>query len=273
MTITMSTSASPPMLELPVMSDKSFMHTEKQKPESNGTGSAHGPLSEKPLPSTVPTTITKPSAGPSSPPSPTAASAYPQPHACPSKPSLPAPASNRLLTTHLLAHPDHTAKKAIHTQFPNPNPIIRLARRFKVKHSVIKGMTDHEWKRYEKMAPELKRKAGWKRAGAPAEEEGVEVSELFWKVSSAVLLSVLEADRLDVPLAHAHGGAGSAIRSRPARPPRKHDHYALDSDLPHSRHHAALPRRHHPGEGRGLPRDQLLAVSLHGLSVFTSSAA
>jgi hypothetical protein len=94
----------------------------------------------------------------------------------------PRAASSALLSTHLVAHPDHTAKRAIHTQFPLPNPLIRLVRRFAVKHSVIKGMTESEWKKFERQAPELMRKAGWKPAGAPAEDEGVEVGELFWKV-------------------------------------------------------------------------------------------
>jgi hypothetical protein len=42
-------------------------------------------------------------------------------------------------------------------------------------------MTDAEWKKFEKMGPELRRKAGWKASGTT--EEGVEIGDLFWKVS------------------------------------------------------------------------------------------
>jgi hypothetical protein len=67
----------------------------------------------------------------------------------------------------------------MHAQFPKPNPVIRLARRFKVEHSVIKGMTEKEWKRYNAQGAELRRKAGWKMEPG---EEGTPVGELFWKV-------------------------------------------------------------------------------------------
>lgn len=165
------TQVAPPMLEPPTM-EKSTNYathtttngpektmTEKQKPESVIPHSA----SSASVLAQFPMQHTQPRAGPST-----------------------TAQNHHLLSTHLLAHPDNTVKRAIHTQFPLPNPLIRLVRRFAVKHSVIKGMTDREWKKYEKQGPELMKKAGWKKAGAPAEEEGVEVGELFWKVRLAV---------------------------------------------------------------------------------------
>ena len=89
--------------------------------------------------------------------------------------------SRHILSSYIASNPSHTVKRAINSQFPKANPLIRLARRFKVKHSVIKGMTDKEWKRYNAQGAELRRKAGWKMED---EEEGTPVGELFWKVST-----------------------------------------------------------------------------------------
>lgn len=134
---------------------------------------------------------------PASPVTPTAPTAYPQPtgpgdspapsssatQAGPSKPSSPSVSSLKLLSTHIASHPDHSVGQAIRYQFPNPNPILRLLRRFKVKHSVINGLTTKEEKRWTEEGRALRRKAGWKLKGE--EGEGVECGELFWKVSSA----------------------------------------------------------------------------------------
>jgi hypothetical protein len=59
--------------------------------------------------------------------------------------------------------------------------VLRLLNRFKVKHSVISGLSAAEEKRWQAEGPALRRKAGWKLPGE--EGEGVEVGELFWKVS------------------------------------------------------------------------------------------
>lgn len=103
-----------------------------------------------------------------------------QPVAGPSRGAqhLPPP---RLISTHLADHPDHAASKAIHTQFPRANPLIRLFTRFRIKHSVIECLSDAELKKWEAEGPRLRQRAGWKLEGE--EGDGVVVSELFWKVS------------------------------------------------------------------------------------------
>lgn len=102
----------------------------------------------------------------------------------PSHPQKPvAGPSRHVLATYVASNPTHTVKEAIRSQFPKANPIVRLARRFKVKHSVIKGMTEKEWAHYDARGAELRKKAGWKMKEG---EEGKEVSELFWKVSVVV---------------------------------------------------------------------------------------
>lgn len=89
--------------------------------------------------------------------------------------------SKRLLSHYIAQHPDHRVSNAIYSVFPRPNPFLRLINRFKVKHSVIDGLSLKEidvWER--KMGKEMRRKAGWK---LPDEDgEGVVVGELFWKV-------------------------------------------------------------------------------------------
>jgi hypothetical protein len=87
----------------------------------------------------------------------------------------------RLLSTHLLANPHDPVSKAIKTIFPRDNPISRLARRFKVKHSVIDGLTSKEMARWEAEGPALRKRAGWKFEGEAGDE--VVVGQLFWKVS------------------------------------------------------------------------------------------
>lgn len=109
--------------------------------------------------------------------------AYPQPRATPEVDSsasstLPPP---KLLSTHLAKHPNHTVGKAIRTNFPRPNPLIRLIKRFRVKHSVIEGLTEQEMRKCEERGEELRRKAGWRFEGEKG--EGTVVSQLFWKVS------------------------------------------------------------------------------------------
>ncbi|WVQ79652.1 hypothetical protein IAT38_001752 [Cryptococcus sp. DSM 104549] len=121
-------------------------------------------------------------AGPSSGPSPK----HPPHH----PPNLPPP---RLISTHLIANPTHSAHKAITSNFPHPNPLFRLLRRFKVKHSVIDGLTEDEMTKWEARGKELRERAGWKFEGE--EGEGTVVGELFWKMYLS-LLPTLERDPL-----------------------------------------------------------------------------
>ncbi|WVF71175.1 hypothetical protein IAT40_005975 [Kwoniella sp. CBS 6097] len=100
---------------------------------------------------------------------------------------------SKLISAYLTAHPTHSAGKAIHKTFPQPNPLIKLARRFKVKHSVINGLTDEELRKWEGEGEELRRKAGWKLQGEQG--EGTVVSDLFWKMYIS-LLPTLERDPL-----------------------------------------------------------------------------
>ncbi|OWZ78847.1 hypothetical protein C366_02346 [Cryptococcus neoformans Tu401-1] len=121
--------------------------------------------------------------------------AYPQPRATPEVDSsasstLPPP---KLLSTHLAKHPNHTVGKAIRTNFPRPNPLIRLIKRFRVKHSVIEGLTEQEMRKCEERGEELRRKAGWRFEGEKG--EGTVVSQLFWKMYIS-LLPTLDRDPL-----------------------------------------------------------------------------
>ncbi|EIW65928.1 hypothetical protein TREMEDRAFT_35660 [Tremella mesenterica DSM 1558] len=100
--------------------------------------------------------------------------------------------THKLISTYLAQHPDHSAKQAMKHLFPLPNPLKRLAKRFKVKHSVINGMTEKELRHWTARETELKRKAGWKVAG---EEDGVECSDLFWKMYLS-LMPTMERDPL-----------------------------------------------------------------------------
>lgn len=170
MTTAVQTAPGPPILDIP-NSEKQISHRTASVPEKVMSEKPSHDQSPLPAPYPQPLDAATPVQHHVPPP---------QPLAGPSKPTHP----SRVLSTHLLTHPDESVKRAMHVQFPKPNPLTRLVRRFAVKHSVIKGMTDKEWKKYDEEAPELMRKAGWKRAGASAEEEGVEISELFWKVSS-----------------------------------------------------------------------------------------
>lgn len=122
----------------------------------------------------------------SSPPPMPFPSSYPQPAAFPQSPA--GPSSHRsvpppkLLSTHLIAHPNDTAGRAMKKVFPSPNPIKRLIRRFKVKHSVIDGLTPSQEEHWNAKGSALRRRAGWRLKDE--EGDGVPVSELFWKVSS-----------------------------------------------------------------------------------------
>lgn len=129
------------------------------------------------------------STAPSSPTNSTApiapARTYPQPAgpplAGPSGTSTTSRPRRKLLSTHLIENPTHPVSKAIRAEFPHPNPLFRLLRRFRIKHSVIDGLTKEEMDKWEAEGKELRRKAGWKFEAEDG--EGVVVSELFWKVS------------------------------------------------------------------------------------------
>ena len=122
-----------------------------------------------------------PGATSSTPSSPPGSSAYAQPESAVAGPS--SLSSFRLLSHHLEKHPNDTAAQAVQTMFPKPNPVRRLARRFKVKHSVISGLTKKEMKRWTAEGEVLRKKAGWKLKGEELEGR-TEVGDLFWKVSA-----------------------------------------------------------------------------------------
>ncbi len=140
--------------------------------------------------------------------------AYPQPgpqhtetpQAGPSK----SHSKRKLLSTHLISHPKHPVSKAIKTEFPLPNPVIRLIRRFRVKHSVIEGLTKEEMDKWEKEGKNLRMKAGWKLPGE--EGDGAVVSELFWKVRRR-LHELIRKLTKDVPVSNANVGARPSLRS------------------------------------------------------------
>lgn len=98
----------------------------------------------------------------------------------------------RLLSHHLLQHPEHTVKKAAQVVFPRPNALMRLARRFQIRHSVINGLSKKEEAHWETEAEVLRKKAGWKARGEAG--EGVEMSPLFWKAGQALKSDGVLAD-------------------------------------------------------------------------------
>lgn len=108
-------------------------------------------------------------------------------------PNKPRQLHPRSLSTYLAQHPNDTANRAIRKTYPKPNPIFRFFRRFKVRHDVIKGLSEQELSRFEQREGKKRRRlAGWRLAEEDTEEDrigedGVErpvVSELFWKVSA-----------------------------------------------------------------------------------------
>ncbi|WRT66650.1 uncharacterized protein IL334_003609 [Kwoniella shivajii] len=99
----------------------------------------------------------------------------------------------RLISTYLQSNPTHSVGKAIYENFPQPNPLKRLARRFKVKHSVIEGLTEAELNKWQSKGKELRKKAGWKLNDEQGEE--AVVGDLFWKMYMS-LLPTLERDPL-----------------------------------------------------------------------------
>jgi hypothetical protein len=168
----------PPRSALP-----DFLPPAKSEPASNGTAiSSPAPVGAYDQPKPHATQQNQPQAGPSGPP-------------------------KRLLSTYMRDHPDDTVRDAIKERFPPPNPLIRLFKRFRIKHSVIEGMTQDEMDHWEAQRETLMQKAGWKMQGT--EGPGTEVSELYWKVSF-----ITSKRRLmqDVPLFDAYPRKRSAFR-------------------------------------------------------------
>ncbi|WWC94525.1 hypothetical protein V866_001371 [Kwoniella sp. B9012] len=141
------------------------------------------------------------------PPTPQPPSAYAQPHpqshssdhnvnTFPEKQKSSSPtSSSKLISTYLNDHPTHSAGKAIYSNFPQPNPLFRLIRRFKVKHSVINGLTDEEMRKWQAQGKDLRKKAGWRFDHEEGEGGEAVVGELFWKMYIS-LLPTLERDPL-----------------------------------------------------------------------------
>lgn len=136
---------------------------------------------------------------------PTASSSQPSsgpsnPIRIPAEQSPPPPPHPLSLSAYLAEHPNATVGKALRKTYPKPNPLIRLARRFKVRHSVIHGLTEKKMEKLEDKEGQTKREqAGWRLADEP--ETGPDgrpralVSPLFWKVYLSVL-PTLERDPL-----------------------------------------------------------------------------
>ncbi|KIR81031.1 hypothetical protein I305_03418 [Cryptococcus gattii E566] len=152
------------------------------RPQKTQTSLSMGPMTETPSPQ-------PPLVYPQSPGNPEVGSS---PKGYETSKSIPLPPP-KLLSTYLVKHPNHTVGKAIRTNFPQPNPLLRLIRRFRVKHSIIDGLTEKEMRKYEERGEELRRKAGWKFEGE--EGEGTVVSQLFWKMYIS-LLPTLDRDPL-----------------------------------------------------------------------------
>jgi len=129
---------------------------EPVRAESPGPVGAYAQPQPQPQSQAIPSLQKQPIAGPSGPP-------------------------KRLLSTHMADHPNDTVRDAIKERFPLPNPLIRLFKRFRVKHSVIEGMTKEEMDHWEGQRETLMQKAGWKMEGT--EGPGTEITELYWKVS------------------------------------------------------------------------------------------
>jgi hypothetical protein len=95
------------------------------------------------------------------------------------------------LASYLTIHPNRPVRKAVKHLYPRAPAIIRLLRRFKVRHDVICGLTEKEMQEWETREGKRRRKeAGWRLESEVDERldgNGVEravVSPLFWKVST-----------------------------------------------------------------------------------------
>lgn len=174
-----SSSRGPPRSALP-----DFASPPARDIHGDGEGDGDGNKTEPGMadsPSTIQSARPYPQPGPSS-------GLGPDPLTGVSRPPPPPEIPHRVVLSEYMAqHPDHTVKQAINKHFPLPNPLFRLFKRFRVKHSVIEGMTPEEIKHWEAQRDVLMRKAGWKMEGT--EGPGTEVTELFWKVSPILVPS------------------------------------------------------------------------------------
>lgn len=189
-------------------------------------------------------------------------------------PNAPRQLHPRSLSSHLARHPKDSAERAIRKTYPKPNPIIRFLRRFKVRHDVIKGMSEQEMVRFERKEGKKRRRlAGWRLAEEDTAEDrvgedGVErpvVSELFWKVSCLCTSLWLDHRSDDLVSKGLHVNyaditKGSAFRPCRSAADRVDGNHAANNYLPDSRHYAPLPRRNCASSKRSLPRHKLLAT-------------
>jgi hypothetical protein len=104
--------------------------------------------------------------------------------------TTPRPRNNhpKSLASYVSTHPTQPVRSAISHLYPKPNFLIRLLRRFKVRHDVIYGLTDKEMEIWEtREGKERRLQAGWRLEDEDVNgkdgEENVVVSPLFWKVS------------------------------------------------------------------------------------------
>ncbi len=127
----------------------------------------------------------------------------PGPSRLPIEDSPPRSLHPKSLSHYISQHPDATVKEAVSKTYPRPNPILRLVKRFQLKHDIISGLSEEKMKKWEdKEGERARRDAGWGkviREGGPeggmkareeisrttvkpGPEEKPDVSELFWKV-------------------------------------------------------------------------------------------
>ncbi|KLT45387.1 hypothetical protein CC85DRAFT_306614 [Cutaneotrichosporon oleaginosum] len=94
----------------------------------------------------------------------------------------------KTIAAYMAENPGTSVAKAMAHLFPKSQPFSRFMARFPGKHSVIKGLSEKELAFLESQGPEIRRRAGWKLPGE--EGDGVEVSELFWKIYLSCLPTI-----------------------------------------------------------------------------------
>ncbi|BEI93363.1 uncharacterized protein CcaverHIS019_0509910 [Cutaneotrichosporon cavernicola] len=92
------------------------------------------------------------------------------------------------LAGYMAENPNKSVASAMANVFPKSQPFSRFMARIPGKHSVIKGLTERELVFLESQGPEIRRRAGWKFKGE--EGDGVEVTELFWKMYLSCLPTI-----------------------------------------------------------------------------------
>ncbi|GMK55205.1 hypothetical protein CspeluHIS016_0202610 [Cutaneotrichosporon spelunceum] len=94
----------------------------------------------------------------------------------------------KTLAGYMAENPNKSVASAMADLFPKSEPFSRFTTRLHAKHSVIKGLTEKELVLLESQGPEIRRRAGWKLKGE--EGDGVQVSELFWKMYLSCLPTI-----------------------------------------------------------------------------------